>query len=58
MPDSLPESPMIQPVEAPPPWEDFPDNTYEQDQGSFKPLQLPKTMASSCAMLEHHSNYG
>ncbi|KAG1770770.1 hypothetical protein EV702DRAFT_1181574 [Suillus placidus] len=47
MPNSPPESPTIQPVEAPPPWEDFPDNTYEQDQGSFEPLQLPKTMASS-----------
>ncbi|KAG1822333.1 hypothetical protein EV424DRAFT_1538731 [Suillus variegatus] len=50
MPNSPPESPTIQPVEAPPPWEDFPDNTYEQDQGSFEPLQLPKTMASSCTM--------
>ncbi|KAG1815381.1 hypothetical protein EV424DRAFT_1473152 [Suillus variegatus] len=46
MPNSPPESPTIQPVKAPPPWEDFPDNTYEQDQGSFEPLQLPKTMAT------------
>ncbi|KAG1783468.1 hypothetical protein EV702DRAFT_1176575 [Suillus placidus] len=46
MPNSPPESPTIQPVEAPPPWEDFPDNTYEQDQGSFEPLQLQKTMAT------------
>ncbi|KAG1723627.1 hypothetical protein EDB19DRAFT_1915992 [Suillus lakei] len=48
MPNSPPESPTLQPVDAPPPWEDFPDNTYEHDQGSFEPLQLPKTMASSC----------
>ncbi|KAG1886955.1 uncharacterized protein F5891DRAFT_1200211 [Suillus fuscotomentosus] len=40
MPNSPPESPTIQPVEAPPPWEDFPDNTYEQDQGSFEPFIL------------------
>ncbi|KAG1849700.1 hypothetical protein DFJ58DRAFT_729487 [Suillus subalutaceus] len=48
MPSSPPESPTLRPVEAPPLWEDIPDNTYEQDQGSFEPLQLPKTMASSC----------
>ena len=48
MPNSPPESPTLQPVEAPPPWEDFPDNTYDHNQGSFEPLQLPKTMASSC----------
>src|SRR6267154_1746010 len=56
MPNSPPESPTLQPVEAPPPWEDFPDNTYKHDQGSFEPLQLPKTMASSCQMLHCHSN--
>ncbi|KAG2137902.1 uncharacterized protein EDB93DRAFT_1106518 [Suillus bovinus] len=48
MPNSPPESPTLQPVPAPPTWEDCPDNTYEQDQGSFEPLQLPKTMASEC----------
>ena len=58
MPNSPPESPTLQPVDAPPPWEDFPDNTYEHDQGSFEPLQLPKTMASSCKMLDCHSNDG
>jgi hypothetical protein len=58
MPNSPPESPTLQPVEAPPPWEDFPENTYEHDQGSFKPLQLPKTMASSCKIFEIHSNDG
>ncbi|KAG2158259.1 uncharacterized protein EDB93DRAFT_1100472 [Suillus bovinus] len=42
MPNSPPESPTLQPVPAPPTWEDCPDNTYEQDQGSFEPLQLPK----------------
>ncbi|KAG1884626.1 hypothetical protein F4604DRAFT_1919074 [Suillus subluteus] len=44
MPDSPPESPTIQPVQVPTPWEDFPDNAYEQDQGSFMPVQLPKTI--------------
>ncbi|KAG2062755.1 hypothetical protein BDR04DRAFT_1164692 [Suillus decipiens] len=42
--DSPPESPILQPVQAPPPLDDFPDNAYEQDQGSFEPLQLPRTM--------------
>ncbi|KAG1892924.1 uncharacterized protein F5891DRAFT_1131426 [Suillus fuscotomentosus] len=57
MPNSPPESPTIQPVEAPPPWEDFPDNTYEQDQGSFEPLQLPKTMASSSFKIQSQNDY-
>ncbi|KAG2136095.1 uncharacterized protein EDB93DRAFT_1106965 [Suillus bovinus] len=48
MPNSPLESPTLQPVPALPTWEDCPDNTYEQDQGSFEPFQLPKTMASEC----------
>jgi hypothetical protein len=58
MSNSPPESPTIQPVKVLTPWEDFPDNTYEQDQGLFEPLQLPKIMASSCYMFECHSNHG
>jgi hypothetical protein len=46
MPGYAPESPTVQPVQAPLLWDDHAENPYEMDQGSFEPLPIPKSMES------------
>ncbi|KAG1721480.1 uncharacterized protein EDB91DRAFT_1256508 [Suillus paluster] len=56
MPTSPPKSPTLETGQALPLLDDIAADPYELNQGSFEPLHLPNTMASSMKILQHHSN--
>jgi hypothetical protein len=50
MASTPPDSPMIQPMQAPPLWDDHADNPYDVQQETFQPLPLPRSMESTFDM--------